>query len=109
MQVAGKWAIAIKTEKGNVKLLFDVQYVPNLDHNLLSFGQLMDGGYLILFDNVFYSIQDKKTRQKIVDIPMTQNKMFPFEVSNVKSCALVIRNNDAKIWHLRYGHLHAKG
>ena len=109
MQVAGKGIIAIKTKKGNVKLLSDVQYVPNLAHNLLSVGQLMNGGYLILFDNGFCSIQDKKTCQKIVDIPKAQNKMFPLEVSDVKSCVLVARNNDAKIWHLRYGHLHAKG
>ena len=35
MQVASKEIIAIKTEKGNVKLLFDVQYVPNLAHRVL--------------------------------------------------------------------------
>ena len=69
----------------------------------------MDGGYLILFDYGFCSIQDKKIGKKIVDISMAQNKMFPLEVSDVKSYALVVRNNDAKIWHLRYGHLHMKG
>ena len=66
----------------------------------------MDGGYLILFDNGFYAIRDKKTGQKIVDISL---KMFPLKVSDVKSYALVARNNDAKIWHLHYGHLHVKG
>ena len=86
-----------------------MQYVSNLSHNILSVGQLMDGGYFILFDNGFCSIQDKKTCKKIVDIPMAQNKMFPLEVSDVKSCALVARDNDAKIWHLSYGHLHVKG
>ena len=40
---------------------------------------------------------------------MAQNKMFPLEVSNVKSYALVSSNNDEKIWHLRYGHFHVKG
>ncbi|XP_010267663.1 PREDICTED: uncharacterized protein LOC104604813 [Nelumbo nucifera] len=60
MQVEGKCTIAIKTSQGNVKLLHDVQYVPNLAHNLLSVGQLMDGGYSILFDDGCCSVQDKK-------------------------------------------------
>ena len=38
MKVEGKGTIAIKTTQGNVKLLHDVQYVPNLAHNLLSVG-----------------------------------------------------------------------
>ena len=60
MQVIGKWTISIKTEKGNVKFLPYVQYVPNLAHNLLSVRQLMDGRYSIIFDDGLCSIQDKK-------------------------------------------------
>lgn len=35
-----------------VKTLHDVQYVPSLEHNLLSVGQLMVNGYFILFDEM---------------------------------------------------------
>ncbi|XP_052201693.1 uncharacterized protein LOC127807695 [Diospyros lotus] len=61
MQVEGKCTIAIKTSQGNVKLLHDVQYAPNLAHNLLSVGQLMDGGYSILFDDNSCFVKDKKS------------------------------------------------
>ena len=52
----------------------------------------------------------KKSGQTMVNIHMTKNKMFPFEVSNVENFALVVSaKNDSKSWHLRYGHLNFKG
>ena len=50
MQVEGKGTIAIKTLQGDVKLLYDVQFVPCLAHNLLSVGQLMISEYKVVFD-----------------------------------------------------------
>lgn len=64
---------------------------PNLAHNLLSVGQLMDGGYSILFDDNSCYVKDKKSGQIIVSIPMAQNRMFPLEVFDVKKCALITR------------------
>ncbi|XP_010277694.1 PREDICTED: uncharacterized protein LOC104612075 [Nelumbo nucifera] len=96
MQVEGKCTIAIKTSQGNVKLLHDVQYIPNLAHNLLSVGQLIDGGYSILFDDGCCSVQDKKTGHIIVSIPMAQNKMFRLKVSEVRNYTLIARAIDAK-------------
>lgn len=108
MRVDGKGTISIKTTSGNVKILNDVQYVPNLAHNLLSVGQLLDSGYSVVFDNGVCSIHDKKSGGLVVSIPMAQNKMFPLNVSNVQNCALVAKFDDTKLWHLRYGHLNEK-
>ncbi len=89
MQVEEKGKIAIKTLQGNVKILHEVQYAPNLAHNLLSVGRLMDGGYSILFDDSACFVKDNKIGQMIVSIPMEQNRMFPLEVSDMKNCALI--------------------
>ena len=36
--------------------------------------------------------------------------MFPFDISNVGSNALVVKGkNEANLCHLRYGHLHING
>ena len=61
----------MKTSHGKVKLLYDVFFVPNLAHSLLSVGQLMKGGYAILFDNGTCVINDKESRQSIVSVQMT--------------------------------------
>ncbi|XP_049358800.1 uncharacterized protein LOC125823464 [Solanum verrucosum] len=110
MTVYDKGTIALKPSHGNVKCLHDVQYVPCLDYNLLSVGKLMNCGYSILFDDNSCSIQNKNSGHKIVDIQMTQNRMFPLEVSDVKSFALITKGNtEGNLWHLRYGHLNVKG
>lgn len=74
-----------------MKLLYDVQFVPGLAHNLLNVGQLMNIGYSIMFNGGSCVIHDKKTDQSIVSIPITQNIMFPFDVSNVVKNAFVSR------------------
>ena len=106
----GNGTVAIKTIQGNVKILQGVQYVPTLGHNLLSAGQLMKGGFSILFDGNACVIIDKKSRQTIANVLVTQNNMFPFDISNAGSNALVVKGkNEANLCHLRFGHLHING
>ena len=63
MQVHGKGVIiGIKTDQGIVKLLNDVQYVPNFACYLLSVGQLLWSGYSVLFDNGYCLIHHKKLK-----------------------------------------------
>ena len=67
----GNGTVAIKTIQGNVKILQGVQYVPTWAHNLLSVGQLMKGGFSILFDANTCVITDKKSRQTMGNVLVT--------------------------------------
>ncbi|GKD13030.1 retrovirus-related pol polyprotein from transposon TNT 1-94, partial [Tanacetum coccineum] len=109
MKVKEKGSVAIKTTQGNVKLLYDVEHVPSLAHNLLSVGQLMCSGHSILFDDDSCVIKDKKPGKVVANVKMTENRMFPFDISTVESFALVAGASDKNIWHLRYGHLSING
>ena len=51
----------MENSHSKVHLLYNVFIVPNLAHNLLSVGQLMDNGYTILFDDGACVIKDKKS------------------------------------------------
>ena len=53
----GKWTIAIESLSG-LKLILDVLFVPNIDQNLLSIGQLLEKGFKVLFEDKFYMIKD---------------------------------------------------
>ncbi|XP_074585493.1 uncharacterized protein LOC141841246 [Curcuma longa] len=94
IQVEGKDTIAVETSNGKVKLLYNVYFVPNLAHSLLSVGQLMMGGYAILFDNGACVITDKDSGQSIVNVQMTENKMFPLKISNVGNQALIASEDE---------------
>ena len=109
VKVEGKGTISINTSQGNVKLLHNVQFVPELSHNLLSVGQLMEDGYFLLFDDGVCSVYDKNSGQHIVSIPKRQNKMFPLQVSDKKNCAFNVKHTESNLWHLRYGHLNVGG
>ncbi|KAE8734772.1 hypothetical protein F3Y22_tig00000715pilonHSYRG00163 [Hibiscus syriacus] len=110
IQVEGKGNVAVKSSSGNVKLLYDVYYIPSLSQNLLSVGQLMATEYFIMFDDALYRIKDKKSDQTIVDVRMTPNKLFPLVISDVQNHALAVKEtNESRLWHLSYRHLNVKG
>jgi hypothetical protein len=58
VRVEGKGAFAVETKAGT-KILNNVLYVPQLNHNLVSVGQLMESGYSLLFDDGVCNIKDK--------------------------------------------------
>ncbi|KAA8547740.1 hypothetical protein F0562_004169 [Nyssa sinensis] len=98
MQVEGKGTVGIESTHGNVKLLYNVQFVPDLGYNLLSVGQLMAAGYSILFDNDACVIKDKYSGHTLININMTQNKMFPMEVSSMENFVFATsEKNDSKL------------
>ncbi|KAE8732422.1 senescence-associated protein DIN1-like [Hibiscus syriacus] len=104
IQVEGKGNVAVKSSSGNVKLLYDVYYIPSLSQNLLSVGQLMATGYSIMFDDASCVIKDKKSDQNIVDVHMTPNKLFPLVISDVQNHALAVKEtSESRLWHLRRG------
>lgn len=109
VKVEGKCTVDMKTSQGNVKLLHDVQYVPSLNYNLLSVGQLMKDGYYILFDGGICSVYDNKLGKYIARIPKASNRMFPLDVSSKENCALTVKASESNLWHLRYGHLNVRG
>jgi len=109
MRVEGKGTVSIDTSHEKVKMLDNVQFVPDLGYNLLSVGQLMIDGHSLWFDDDACVITNKKTGKK-VRISMTPNNMFPLDVSNMENFALAASaKDDSKLWHLRYGHLNING
>jgi hypothetical protein len=55
--VKGKGTVAIEGNSG-IKLISDVLFVPEIDQNLLSVGQLLEKGYLLVFKDKHCSISD---------------------------------------------------
>ncbi|XP_073121219.1 uncharacterized protein [Henckelia pumila] len=60
MQVEGKGTAEVIDGNGNIKLLYNVYFIPDLTQNILSVGQLMGSGYSIFFYDNSCVIRDKK-------------------------------------------------
>nr|GEZ10161.1 retrovirus-related Pol polyprotein from transposon TNT 1-94 [Tanacetum cinerariifolium] len=73
MKVKGKGFVAIKTTQGNVKLLYDVEHVPSLAHNLLSVGTPYEAwkgnkpkvSHLRVFGCIAYALLNSNSRCKL--------------------------------------------
>jgi transposase InsO family protein len=104
--------------KGNVKLLINgkshvitnVYYLPGLNTNLLSVGQLQEGTNVgLLFKNNACKVylDDKGL---ILSTSMSHNRMFVFTASVILPMCLQVTNQEiTQLWHYRYGHLSLKG
>ncbi|CAH9116621.1 unnamed protein product [Cuscuta epithymum] len=51
LAVEGLRTISVHTDQGKMKSVSNVQYVPQLAHNLLRVGQLVTGGYSVIFED----------------------------------------------------------
>lgn len=110
IQVEGKGIVEVKFIYGKSKLISNVLYAPELAHNLLSVGQLLLGGFTILFDEACCTITEKATGHVLAKVNMAENHMFPLVFSKLESHAMVtMSKNASQLWHLRYGHLHTAG
>ncbi|CAH9132625.1 unnamed protein product [Cuscuta epithymum] len=68
LAVEGLGTILVPTAQGKTKLLQNVQYVPQLAHNLLSVGQLLCGGYSVVFENGVCTIKERLSNEAVMQI-----------------------------------------
>ncbi|KAG5235324.1 Retrovirus-related polyprotein from transposon [Salix suchowensis] len=98
-----KGTIAITTNSGS-KTIAHVLYVPDIDQNLLSVGQLIEKGMKVIFENqyccIFYA-----TGHKILQARM-KGKSFSFLPFEEEHNAFPTKLNYTELWHKRLGHCH---
>ena len=76
LEVEGKGVVAVETPSGT-KYIPDVLFVPKLDQNLLSVGQMLEKDYTLLFKNFKYTIIDPADNE-LMRIKM-KNRSFQLE------------------------------
>lgn len=76
------YVMEVPTKEG-MKKVNHVYFIPKLQHNLLSIGQIMENNYKLVFDDGKCVIYDKNRGNKVVTIvPMSENKLFPLKFGN---------------------------
>ncbi|XP_031255630.1 uncharacterized protein LOC116113618 [Pistacia vera] len=103
VEVKGRGTIAIESVIGS-KLINDVLYVPKIDQNLLSFGQLLEKWFKVFFENKRCIIKDAED-QEVFTIKMRGN-YFSLDLMEEERAAYQISLNNVVTWHKRLGHFH---
>ena len=101
MEVKGKDIVAITSYEGT-KFIPDVLFVPKIDQNILSVGQLLDKGYKVLFENKQCLIKDASGKD-LFHVKM-EGKSFALNPT-----AIISRVSATEIWHKRLRHFHHRG
>nr|KYP38814.1 Retrovirus-related Pol polyprotein from transposon TNT 1-94 [Cajanus cajan] len=99
--VKGKGTIVIESCSGT-KIITDVLYVPEINQNLLSVGQLLEKGYKILFEDKMCLIKDV-SGYDLFKVKM-KGKNFSLDLMEEVQAAVSSTINVTELWHKRMGH-----
>ncbi|XP_052874153.1 uncharacterized protein LOC128279399 [Gossypium arboreum] len=102
IEVKGKDNVVINTCLDN-KVISDVLYVPDIDQNLLSVGQLVKKGYSLVFKNGFCIVEDTYG-QELVTVAMT-DRSFMLDLNQLEKKAYTSLVDNNSLWHRRLGHV----
>ena len=106
ISVKGKWIVVIES-LSNLKLIPNVLFVPDIDQNLLSVGQLLEKGFKVLFEDKFYMIKDANGKD-VFKIKM-RGKRYVLNLLEEQQVDVSQENNVTTLWHKRLGHFHHNG
>lgn len=105
VEIRGLGSMVTEGRTREHKVLTDVYYIPKLKSNIISLGQLEEGGCKVVLENGMLTVFDRE-RALLIRAPRTKNRMYTIK-PNVTSpvCLLSKCDDQAWVWHARYGHL----
>ncbi|XP_039118267.1 uncharacterized protein LOC120254186 [Dioscorea cayenensis subsp. rotundata] len=100
IKVEGVGTVKFQTNNGKIKYLKEVQFVPQLAHNLLSVGQLILTGYTVTLLNKECTIFDQEGDTVLVKVPMGTHRLFSLEVEDIGAAHVTRQQSSStSLWH----------
>ncbi|XP_016647074.1 PREDICTED: uncharacterized protein LOC107880314 [Prunus mume] len=109
VDVVGIGSQVIETSVGK-KYIREIMFLPGLKENLLSFGQMDEHGYHLLFGGGMCCIFDGPSLDKLViKVKMKNNRCYPLSLMQNDQIALRANVTECTwIWHKTLGHLNLR-
>ncbi|RVW99707.1 Retrovirus-related Pol polyprotein from transposon TNT 1-94 [Vitis vinifera] len=101
--VKGKGTVAIESQTG-LKLIYDVLFVPDIDQNLLSVGQLVEKEFKVYFEDRNCIIKDAEGKE-VFNIKM-KGKSFALNLLEDEHTAILQQDSTTMFWDRRVEHFH---
>ncbi|WJX94099.1 hypothetical protein P8452_75554 [Trifolium repens] len=100
-------SILVKRKDGQEAIITDELYVPSMESNLTSMGQLLEKNYSVKMQDKELKLVDAKDRE-ILKAPMSNNKTLRMSTNKLEHQCSVPTVNESQnwIWHHRYDHFH---
>jgi hypothetical protein len=105
VEIQGLGSIVMEGYHQEHKVLTNVYYIPKLKSNIISLGQLEEGGCEVRLKNGYLKVFDCEGKL-VINVPRTGNRLYTLKLNVVPPvCLHMNMTNEAWIWHARYGHL----
>ncbi|KAI3779099.1 hypothetical protein L2E82_08597 [Cichorium intybus] len=105
VKIEGKGSVVFQCKNGEHRKLNEVYYIPDLCSNIISLGQLAEGGDEITIKDPFLWVRDV-TRKLLMKVRRSPNRLYKIELEEVNSMCLTARIRDPTwLWHMRMGHI----
>lgn len=102
----GSGTVIFQGKNGEHTPLTRVYYIPRLTTNIVSVGQLDEGGCNVRINNGVLQIRDDDNRL-LVKVNRSGNRLYLLCITvTCPLCLSTRRDEGAWLWHQRYGHLH---
>lgn len=104
VEIQGMGAVTFQCKNGEHRALTEVYYIPRLRSNIISLGQLEEGGCRGVLENGALTLFDAE-RQLLARVPR-KNRMYTLSLKLATPvCLLTKADDEAWRWHERFGHL----
>lgn len=105
VKIEGKGSIVFQCKNGELRKLDDVYYIPDLCSNIISLGQLAEGGDQIMIKDPFMSVYEASGRL-LMKVKRSPNRLYKIELEEAENMCLTVKVKDPTwLWHMRMGHI----
>jgi hypothetical protein len=105
VKIEGRGVVLFSCKNGEHRRLNAVYYIPRLDTNLISVGQLNEEGYDIHVKDGLMRIRDEQ-RRLLARVRRSPSQLYTLRLDIVCPVCLTARKADmAWLWHQRYDHI----
>lgn len=105
VDIKGKGSIIFVCKNGEERLLNEVYYIPMLQNNIISLGQLSEVGYKVVLNDNFLWVHDSKG-ELLMKVKRSPNRLYKIIIELEKGMCLTVKLDDLPwLWHSRLGHV----
>lgn len=105
VRIEGKGSIVFQCKTGQKRMLKEVYHIPSLCNNIISLGQLAEGGDKIVMLGSFLWIHDS-TGKLLMKVQMSPNRLYKIMLNEViPQCLLGSCEEPTRLWHNQLGHV----
>ncbi|KAC9884512.1 hypothetical protein E3N88_45140 [Mikania micrantha] len=102
--IRGKGSMLFECKNGDQLLIQDVYYIPALNSNIMSLGQLTERGYEVSMRDSYLKLVDERGRL-VLKVYRGNNRLYKVSLKASQPVSLIAKlENEAWLWHTRLGH-----